>query len=180
MRMRPAACVSFRHTSGFFSSVLAAGLLLTGGGAAATRRGRERAFAGAGFVVTACCGGAGLRGNCAAALCSAGDACQPGSPNLKKSGILGCGSSRLSSMEPSEVRVQEATAKRRANARMDTARRDPFSDRIAGIEEPTDFTDCIDVPDAAPPPNNSHLTKTGTPKGNRTPVCAVRGRRPDR
>lgn len=57
MRMRPAACESFRQTSGFDGSALVAGLVLTagwGGGGAVTRRGRGRAFGGAGFVRATC------------------------------------------------------------------------------------------------------------------------------
>ena len=57
MRMRPAACESFRQTSGFDGSALVAGLVLAagcGGTAAVTGRGRGRAFAGAGLVGATC------------------------------------------------------------------------------------------------------------------------------
>jgi hypothetical protein len=55
--MRPAACESFRQTSGFDGSALFAGLVLAagfGGTVAVTRRGRGRALAGAGWVRAIC------------------------------------------------------------------------------------------------------------------------------
>jgi hypothetical protein len=182
--MRPAACESFRQTSGFDGSAWIAGLVLAaGGGGTATRRGRGRAFAGAGLVRATCCGAGGLRGNGAAALCTGAvcDARQPGSRSLNRFGILGCASSSLlSSIEPSEVRVHAAAARIAQHARTEIASRDAGSNRFAGIDEATDSTDCTEFRKQPRHRMIGICRKTGTPKGNRTPVPAVRGRCPDR